>query len=114
MNLVQLLNRPEIQSKLDVVNWRTQDTSRAEQAEGALLTAEELSELVQAVIKYYVRRKNHAVHKVIEESVDVILMMDQMVRMLPEDELLSWVDMKLDRTIARYHTVGSTYDDTQS
>jgi NTP pyrophosphatase (non-canonical NTP hydrolase) len=110
--VLSLLTHPDVRRKLEIVNWRSTASSEADKAEAALLTAEECGELIQAIIKRYVRLKLPAEAKVIEEVADVLLMVDQLVRQLDPEALEKMIDYKLDRTIERYHTVGTTYVDS--
>lgn len=103
------LNRPE---DLRIMNWRTTDHSLEDQQQAANLVNEELAELIQANIKLFCRHKPAALEKVAEETADVILMLDQLVRLLPKELILKYLHEKTDRTIERYHTHDSTYDDT--
>lgn len=109
---VKLLSDAKFASQIETCNWRDGDTPFDEQGYGAHLLAEEMHELGQAIIKYYTRRKQAAYEKVHEEAIDTLLMLDQLLRMLSEDELQRWMKFKLDRTIERYHSPDSMYDDS--
>ena len=97
---------------LDIMNWRTTDHSLEDQQQAANLVNEELAELIQANIKLFCRHKPAALEKVAEETADVILMLDQLVRLVPKELILKYLHEKTDRTIARYHCHDSDYDDT--
>lgn len=96
---------------LDTINHRQTATPQTEQAYVADLVNEELAELIQANVKHFVRHKVGALDKVCEEAADVILMMDQLVRLLPPERVQFYLLAKTQRTIERYHTADSTYDD---
>lgn len=108
----ELLTHPDYVDNIETCNWRTPDSDFEDRKEGAHLTLEEVCEMGQTIIKYYDRRKDSALDKLCEETVDSLLMIDQMVRQLPPELLHKWMKIKLERTIERYHTPGTAYDDT--
>jgi NTP pyrophosphatase (non-canonical NTP hydrolase) len=102
---------PEFVQDIETCNHFNEDSSVKDQVYTAMLVAEELNELGQALIKLYIREKPSAADKVHEETVDVLLMIDQLIRMSDESLLRKWMKIKLDRTIERYHTNPESYDD---
>lgn len=91
-------------SKLNTVNWRTSESSFEDRRHGGHLAAEEAAEFIQRVIKYYDRKQSDKnLDNLCEETADLILMIDQLVRTLPTGPMLDWMNAKVNRTISRYH-----------
>ena len=91
-------------SKLNTVNWRTSESSFEDRRHGGHLAAEEAAEFIQRIIKYYDRKQSDKnLDYLCEETADLILLIDQLVRTLPADLMLDWLNVKVNRTISRYH-----------
>lgn len=87
---------------LDLVN--SYDCTATHQQSGftALLLVEEMSELTKEIVKIFVRGKEDRWDEFYEELADVVLLLDQVVRIADSDKLDAALKYKMNRFIERY------------
>lgn len=87
---------------LDAVNSYDHTASHEQAGFTALLLVEEMSELTQEIIKIFVRGKDDRWNEFYEELADVLLLLDQVVRIADPERLDSALKNKMGRFIERY------------
>lgn len=90
------------ESMLDQVNSYDQDCTHGEAGFTALLLVEEMSELTKEIVKIFVRGKEDRWDEFYEELADVVLLLDQVVRIADSERLDGALKYKMQRFIDRY------------
>lgn len=87
---------------LDLVN--SYDATATHQQSGftALLLVEEMSELTKEIVKIFVRGKEDRWDEFYEELADVVLLLDQVVRIADAETLDTCLKYKMRRFLDRY------------
>ena len=87
-----------ITKKIDLsdVNTLTSDSPWSAHQKSQLKLVEEMSELTKVIIKTYVFNKDREA-ALYEETADVILLLDQAVRLLDRDALVEVIKVKIDK-----------------
>lgn len=87
---------------LDTVNSYDQNCTHQQAGFTALLLVEEMSELTKEIVKIFVRGKEDRWEEFYEELADVVLLLDQVVRIADSEKLDSNLKFKMARFIERY------------
>lgn len=87
---------------LDTVNSYDATCSHQQSGFTALLLVEEMSELTKEIVKIFVRGKDDRWDEFYEELADVVLLLDQVVRIGDSELLDQKLKYKMNRFIERY------------
>lgn len=90
------------EEQLDIVNSYDVTASHQQSGFTALLLVEEMSELTKEIIKIFVRGKDDRWDEFYEELADVVLLLDQVVRIADSEKLDTCLKYKMGRFLERY------------